>query len=66
MDSPWLCWAYHYGVGGLLFVGSLTLALRSGALRLKHAPDRRLLAALVVGLAGLMAVHAAWIAFAWP
>ena len=50
--NPWLCWFYHYGVGGILFVFSIILALRTGALRLNHLPERRLLIALVMGLAG--------------
>jgi len=66
MESPWICWAYQYGVGGLLFGASVLLALRAGALRLRHVPDRRLLFALAAALAGAMALHAAWIHAVWP
>ena len=66
MTNTWICWLYHYGVGGLLFVASIVLALRAKALRLEHVPDRRLLIAVVAGVMGFMAVHAAWIALASP
>ena len=49
--KPWLCWFYHYGIGGVLFVCSVALALPTRALRLDHPPERRLLMALVAGLA---------------
>ena len=62
--SPWIPWIYHYGVGGLLFLGSLVLALRTRSLRLSRRPDRWLLLTLVSGLLGFMAVHGVWIALA--
>ena len=65
MTNPWICWAYHYGAGGCLFVASILLALRPRALRTDHTPDRRLLLVLVAGVIGFMALHAAWIFAAW-
>ena len=60
--EAWMSWAYHYGVGGLVFAGSLILATRAGALRLEHPPHRRLLLTLIGGLLATMAIHALWIA----
>ena len=62
--SPWISWLYVYGVGGLVFAAGMIIALRSGALRPKHRPDRYLLAALGLGLIAFMAGHAVWIALA--
>ena len=62
--SPWIPWLYHYGVGGLVFAAGVTIALRSGALRPAHRPDRRLLAVLGLGLLAFMGGHALWIALA--
>ena len=59
--NPWLSWLYHYGVGGLLFAGSLALASFSGAFDLKRRYDRRLVAVLVGGLLTWMSWHALWI-----
>jgi ABC-type Mn2+/Zn2+ transport system permease subunit len=64
--SIWLPWIYQYAVGGVIFVISLVIALRTGALRLDRSIDRRLLIALVTGLLVFMAGHAAWIAIAAP
>ena len=64
--SNWLPWVYQYAVGGVIFVVSLVIALRTGALRLDRSIDRRLLIVLVIGLLAFMAGHAVWIAFAGP
>lgn len=60
--TPWLPFVYQYVVGGLLFSASLILLVRTGALRLNLAADRRLLIALISGLLTFMSVHAIWIA----
>jgi hypothetical protein len=62
--SPWISWLYVYGVGGLVFAACLVIALRAGAVRPAHRPDRLLLAALAGGLLIFMAIHAVWIALA--
>ena len=62
--NTWVPWIYQYGLGGLIFVGSLVLAVRTGALRLDRWFDRRLLIALAVGLLAFMTGHAIWIALA--
>ena len=62
MDA-WMSWCYHYGLGGVLFLASIALALRSGALQLRRRDDRRLLLALAAGLVTWMAGHAIWIAW---
>ncbi len=60
--SPWIPWLYHYGVGSLVFLASLVLACRSGAVRFHHRPDRLLVIALFTGLVAFMTIHAVWIA----
>ncbi len=62
--NTWLPWIYQYGVGGLIFAVSVIFVLRSGALRLDLAFDRRLLFALALGVLGFWAGHAAWLAWA--
>jgi hypothetical protein len=62
--GPWAAWLYIYGVGAVVFVTTLTIAVRAGAVRWRHRPDRILLCALTAGLLGFMAVHAAWIVLA--
>jgi hypothetical protein len=62
--SPWISWLYVYGVGGLVFLACVVIALRAGAVRPGHRPDRLLLGALTAGLLIFMAIHAAWIALA--
>ncbi len=59
--SVWYPWLYQYGVGGVIFVVSVVLLLRSGALNLRHLPHRFLLGALIAGLLGFAAFHAFWI-----
>ena len=59
--SPWLPWFYQYGVGGTLFVVTLTIAVRSGALDLKRRHDRKLTAFMATALVGFAALHAIWI-----
>jgi uncharacterized membrane protein len=61
MTNVWICWIYQYGVGGLVFFGTLVLALRAGALRLEQAIDRRLLTLLVAGYFLMAALHGVWI-----
>ena len=60
MDA-WLSWSYHYGLGGLLFIASISLAIGCGALHPRRVDDRRLLVVLVAGLLIWMGVHALWI-----
>ncbi len=63
MHGPWLSWIYYYGVGGILFVWFVVLALRSGAARWSLWTDRRLLIVLVAGTVASAAFHAGWIAW---
>jgi hypothetical protein len=60
--SPWIPWLYIYGVGGLVFLACVVLALRAGAVRPGHRPDRLLLGVLAGGLLVFMTAHAVWIA----
>ncbi|MBX3414911.1 MAG: hypothetical protein KF708_19660 [Pirellulales bacterium] len=57
----WLPFFYHYGVGGAVFVLSLIVLIAAGALRPAEREDRRLLVAMVGGLALFIAGHALWI-----
>ncbi|MHC4219835.1 MAG: hypothetical protein ACYSU7_15445 [Planctomycetota bacterium] len=60
--SPWISWLYVYGVGGLVFLAFVVIALRAGAVRLGHRPDRILLCVVAGGLIVFMTGHAVWIA----
>jgi len=60
----WLPYVYHYGVGGAVFVASLVTLIAAGAIRPAEPEDRRLLAAMIGGLALFMAGHALWITLA--
>lgn len=62
--EQWLNYAYHYGVGGLFFGGTIAIMLRRGALRMDRPIDRRLVVMLTFGLALFMLTHGAWIALA--
>ena len=60
--NAWLSWLYHYGLGGILFLASVALAIHCGALVLRRRRDRRLLIILCAGLLSWMGLHALWIA----
>ena len=62
MAENWICWLYQYGVGGLVFFGTLTLATWTQALRPANRADRWLLALLVSGFFAFAAIHGFWIA----
>lgn len=64
MDEQWLCYAYQYSVGGLLFFSSLLFAVKSGAHSQKTVINRRLSGVLIFGFFLLAAVHGLWIATA--
>ena len=60
---PWLPWIYQYGVGGIVFVVSVWLAVRSGAFDRTRYSHRATLAALCGALIVFMTIHALWIAW---
>ncbi len=64
MDGNWLQLAYQYIVGGLFFFITLYLCFRPGASDPKNPSDRRALIYLLVGFAGYLIMHTAWILFA--
>ncbi len=57
----WIAWAYQYGLGGIFFWVTLAIGIRSGALHLRSRRDRRVAAALVIGLFLFAGGHALWI-----
>jgi hypothetical protein len=61
MHENWLCWLYQYGVGGMVFVGTLGLAVWSQMLRPDVREDRWLLGMLLSGMAAFAVGHALWI-----
>jgi hypothetical protein len=56
-------WLYQYGVGGVFFIVSIWLTLRSGALNRERYSHRFTLAALCAALSAFLLIHAAWIAW---
>ncbi len=63
MDG-WLRWLYHYGVGSAVFVISLAVPHRAGAIRWNRPADRRLVIALAAGLRVFWLAHAIWLRWA--
>ncbi len=61
MHPQWLNYLYQYGVGGLMFVASMTTLFKSGAISWERAPDRLLVKGLLIGLFSFMTVHGTWI-----
>lgn len=57
----WSSWLYHYGLGAILAIAFLIVAVRARAVRLDFAPHRRLVIALVGGLIAFAVFHAVWI-----
>lgn len=60
---PWLPWIYPYAFGGIFFVVSIWLAVKTGALERARYSHRATLAALCAALAAFMTIHALWIAW---
>lgn len=61
MNEIWWSWAYHYGVGGLLWALALGALARVGALPARLSGERWILGATCGGLLLFAVVHAAWI-----
>jgi hypothetical protein len=59
MKTELLSFFYLYGVGGVLFLASLVLLLRRGALDLQTGHGKRILLFLLVGYGAYIAYHAA-------
>jgi len=59
MKSDILSFLYLYGVGGLLFAGSLILLLKRGALDVQTKQGKQILFILFAGYAVYIAYHAA-------
>ncbi|KPJ61054.1 MAG: hypothetical protein AMJ46_03550 [Latescibacteria bacterium DG_63] len=57
----WLSYLYQFGVGGLIFAGSLLLILKTGAcdLRIKH--EKTWFRALIIGYCALALAYLLWI-----
>ncbi|NUN95118.1 MAG: hypothetical protein HUU16_02995 [Candidatus Omnitrophica bacterium] len=58
MGTEWASFFYLYGVGGFVFVGSLILARKRGALDLETRDGRKVLRYLILGYAAYIAFHA--------
>ena len=58
MTTELISFLYLYGVGGALFVGSIFLAWKRGALDLQTSGGKKVLAFLVLGYAVFIAYHA--------
>jgi hypothetical protein len=57
MTNEVLSFVYLYAVGGVLFLGSLLLLVRRGALNLKSSEGRGWVTVLVLGYGAYMAFH---------
>ena len=62
----WLSWLYSYGVGGILFFGTLFTLISQGAIRLNREGDRKLVFALVAGFTTFLTLHGLWLYAALP
>ena len=63
MDQATIALLYQYGIGGTLFLASLFLAFKSGAVRWDNLKNRILVVGMTVGLLLFAATHAAWTFF---
>lgn len=61
MNEIWWSWAYHYGVGGLLWALALLALARAGALPEPYSAERWIVGAACGGLMLFAAIHAVWI-----
>ena len=61
MLDHWFSFAYTYIVGGLIFVISMFVILRTGGLNLKFKRDRWLFQSLTGGLIAFCLIHGIWI-----
>ena len=61
MSAQWFNYAYHYGIGGILFLLGMTALIKGGALRWERPSDRLLIKGLIGGLVTFAPVHAVWI-----
>lgn len=55
---------YQYAVGGLFFFLTLYICFRPGASDPKNPSDRKSLIYLLIGFAGYLVAHTAWILLA--
>ncbi len=62
-NTAWQSWAYHYGLGALVALGTLWIFFRQGALA-AGTQERRLAVQLAGLLAAFAGLHALWIATA--
>lgn len=58
MKTELISFLYLYGVGGILFLGSILLAWKRGALDLQTSGGRKVLTFLILGYAAYIAYHA--------
>jgi len=61
MNSPWIPYAYQYGISAVVFAAGILLAVRKGTLILSYRHDRWTLLQLAGGFIALMVLHAGMI-----
>jgi hypothetical protein len=61
MLNTWGPYFYTYGIGGLIFLVTMIIIVRTGALNLAPNRDRWLFGALIAGLVAFCFFHGIWI-----
>jgi hypothetical protein len=61
MHAQWLNFAYHYGIGGIIFLLGVGAMVKAGTLRWERPSDSLLLKGLIGGILTFATVHALWI-----
>lgn len=61
MHEPWIAWLYQYVIGGALFVLTLFMLFRVGAVHWDNLKSRWLVVTMTAGLLVFAALHAIWI-----
>ena len=61
MSAQWFNYAYHYGIGGTIFLLGMTALIKGGALKWERPSDQLLIKGLIGGLVTFATVHAVWI-----
>lgn len=64
MTSPWLPFAYQYGIFTIVFIASTMIAIKKNVISLSHPLERRILMEIIAGYLLFIALHASMIIFA--
>jgi hypothetical protein len=64
MNSPWLPFAYQYGIFTIFIIASVAIAVMKKTISVSHPTERRILIEIIAGYLFFIALHASMILFA--